>query len=102
MRKILSTWILAGLPWTVWAADAAKSIPSSEQFAAKSAFAVEQRAPEQPLRIEQDCPRPEIADLLKSSTNWNTVEIGVSLPLGQTTRAVKPYTRYTCPNPGAR
>jgi hypothetical protein len=67
----------------------------------KSAFAVEQRARERPIRIEQSCPPPESVDLFQTST-WNTVEFGLSFPLGEGSGEARPYTRYTCPNPGVK
>jgi hypothetical protein len=67
----------------------------------KSAFAVEQRVRERPIRVEQNCPPPESVDLFQTST-WNTVEIGLSFPLGEGSGEARPYTRYTCPNPGVK
>lgn len=60
-----------------------------------SAVAVEQKASDKPLRIEQECPTPEMTDVIKSSS-WNTVEVGVSFPLGEGLGGVVPYSRYTC------
>lgn len=73
-------------------------VPTGEKALekSKSAFAVEERVREKPLRFEQDCPPPATVDVIQGSS-WNTVEFGVSFPLGEGLGDVKPYTRYTCP-----
>jgi len=78
-------------------------VPTGEKAAEKdkSAFAVEQRVREKPLRFEQDCPPPETVDVIQGSS-WNTVEFGISFPLGEGLGEVKPYTRYTCPAPAIK
>lgn len=64
----------------------------------RSAFATTERAPEKPVRIEQDCPAPDPSDAFRGST-WNSIEVGISFPLGVSAPDFKPYTRYTCPAP---
>jgi hypothetical protein len=101
MRRAFTTSFL--LAWT-WAAFAQQlQVPSSEQITeqGKSAFAVEQRARERPIRFEQECPPPESVDLFQSSS-WNSAEIGLSFPLGDNAGEARIYTRYTCPNPGVK
>jgi|GEM_PF-2957269 hypothetical protein len=53
------------------------------------------------LQVEQACPSFTMWDRAPT-TGWNTLELGLSFPLGETGQTVKPYTRYTCRGPGAR
>jgi hypothetical protein len=99
MRRVFTTTFL--LAWTWTALGQQLQVPSGEKVdeQGKSAFAVEQRARERPIRFEQECPAPETVDLFQSST-WNSAEIGLSFPLGDSAGEPRVYTRYTCPNPG--
>ncbi|MDQ3233322.1 MAG: hypothetical protein M3Q07_16010, partial [Pseudobdellovibrionaceae bacterium] len=99
MKRILASCFLIGWTATAWGAEELK-IPSTEQASARgrSAYASEQKARDRPIRFEQDCPPPEMVDVIQSSS-WNTVEMGVSFPLGEGLGQVRPYTRYTCPSP---
>ncbi len=102
MLRIFTVSLLSALTLTAFGAERLK-VPTGEQATeqGKSAFAVEQRASERPIRIEQDCPPPEAVDMFQTST-WNTAEIGLSFPLGEGSGEAKVYSRYTCPNSGVK
>lgn len=102
MLRACTLFLLIAGAGTAWAAQQTQ-VPTGEKSdeQGKSAFAVEQRARERPIRVEQECPPPESVDLFQTST-WNTVEIGLSFPLGEGSGEPRPYTRYTCPNQGVK
>ena len=102
MLRACTLCLLIAGTGTAWAAGQLQ-VPTGEKSEeeGKSAFAVEQKARDRPIRIEQDCPRPESVDVFQTST-WNTAEIGLSFPLGESSGEARPYTRYTCPNPGVK
>jgi hypothetical protein len=93
--------------WIVWTGAAFGAqpmiVPTGEQFdeQGKSAFAVEQKARERPIRHEQDCPPPAIIDMVQGSP-WNSAETGMGFPLGVNSGEPRPYTRYTCPYQGVK
>jgi len=62
------------------------------------AFAALEKSSERPFRMERDCPSPDLMDVVKSS-NWNTLELGLSFALGTPSGEFKLYSRYTCPAP---
>lgn len=102
MLRAFTTTLLIAWTCTVFGAEQLK-VPTGEQATeqGKSAFAVEQRARERPIRFEQDCPPPETVDVFQGST-WNSAEIGLSFPLGEGSGEARVYTRYTCPNPSVK
>jgi len=98
MKLVFIPLLLSTISISALAAERVPMSKKIDESKAKSAFAVEQRSSEKPLRIEQDCPSPEMSDLIKNS-QWNTLEMGVSFQLGEGLGEVKPYSRYTCPSP---
>jgi hypothetical protein len=101
MMRVFTTALLITWTWTAFGQQL--KVPTGEQVTeqGKTAFAVEQKARERPIRFEQNCPAPETVDAFQSST-WNSAEIGLSFPLGDGSGEARLYTRYTCPNPGVK
>ncbi|WP_141733749.1 hypothetical protein [Oligoflexus tunisiensis] len=90
------TWSL-----TVRAAEPLQIPPAEEVDENRTAFAVEQQVRESPIRFDRDCPPPETVDVFQRST-WNSVEFGVSFPLGDALGETRLYTRYNCPAPSVK
>jgi hypothetical protein len=101
MRAVTASLLFTG-SLTVWAAELLQVPPAAEVTEQdKSAFAVEHKVRETPVRFERDCPPPGSVDVFQSAT-WNSVEFGLSFPTGNALGEVKLYSRYNCPGPTVR
>jgi hypothetical protein len=101
MKSSIRALLILGLP-TLGLAQSIdqKSARTASDSLKKTAdaFVVQEKSSGRPFTMERDCPSPDLFNAAKSS-HWQTLELGLSFPVGMPIGEFRIYSRYTCPAP---